>query len=439
MRGRLLFLAFLVVFFTTNVAFGETFNVTTPEEFQNALTIAQSNGEDDIINVAAGTYNITSTLTYSTNNGDSGHTLTIQGAGADQTVLDGGGSVRILYIDTGADDSGGDVTIKGMAFENGNANQFHGGAIRFLCNDANMTIENNTFLGNSAYSGGAVDASAGSGTKIINNKFIENSAIDIGGACSVHGGAIIKNNTFLSNCARCGGGMEIWSGTVTITNNAFSQNCATDIGGGVYVYSSKAIITNNTFSGNSADEGGGVYADAVYGTATITNNTFSGNLADNYGGGVYGMLYHEIDILNVYNNILFDNAAGAGGNDGDDLYIEIGYKGATVNLYNNDFSGNADFDTGQSEDLYIDCTDKYHHAGNIQEDPQFVDPVNGDFHIKPTSSCIDKGNNSAPELPSTDFEGNPRIINGTVDIGTDEYRNPVCGRAMPWLHLLLVE
>jgi len=203
--------------------------------------------------------------------------------------------------------------------------------------------------------------------------------------------------------------MEIWSGTVTITNNAFSQNCATDIGGGVYVYSSKAIITNNTFSGN---------------------------LADNYGGGVYGMLYHEIDILNVYNNILFDNAAGAGGNDGDDLYVDSGdIFGSTVNLYNNDFSGNANFNTGQSEDLYISYTEKYHHANNIQKDPQFVDPVNGDFHIKPTSPCIDKGNNSAPELPSTDFDGDPRIINGTVDIGADEYRNPVCGRAMPWLHL----
>jgi len=151
------------------------------------------------------------------------------------------------------------------------------------------------------------------------------------------------------------------------------------------------------------------------------------------------MLYHEIDILNVYNNILFDNAAGAGGNDGDDLYIEIGYKGATVNLYNNDFSGNADFDTGQSEDLYITYTDNYHHADNIQKDPQFVDPVNGDFHLKSNSPCIDKGKNDAPGLPDTDFDGNPRIINGTVDIGADECRKSVSRKPMPRLHLLLGE
>ena len=88
MKARLLFLVFLVAFLATNVAFGETFNVTNLEEFQDALTTAESNGEDDIINVAEGTYNITSTLNYSTNDGDSGHTLTIQGAGVDKTILE---------------------------------------------------------------------------------------------------------------------------------------------------------------------------------------------------------------------------------------------------------------------------------------------------------------------------------------------------------------
>ncbi|CAD7772099.1 hypothetical protein BLFGPEAP_00714 [Candidatus Methanoperedenaceae archaeon GB50] len=146
MRARLLFLVFLVAFLATNVAFGKTFNVTSPEEFQSALTIAQSNGQDDTINVAEGTYIITSTLTYSTNNGDSGHKLTIQGAGADKTVLDGGGSVQILYIDTGTD--GGDVTIKDMAFENGNGG--NGGGIYVHGSSINITIKECIFSGNSA-------------------------------------------------------------------------------------------------------------------------------------------------------------------------------------------------------------------------------------------------------------------------------------------------
>ena len=138
---------------------------------------------------------------------------------------------------------------------------------------------------------------------------------------------------------------------------------------------------------------------------------------------------------------MFGNIANAGGNDGDDLYVDSDRDGnsigSTVNLYNNDFSGNANFDTGQSEDLSITYTDNYHHANNIQDDPQFVDPVNGDFHLKPTSPCIDKGTADAPGLPETDFEGDPRIMNDTVDIGADECHNSP--KPMPWLHLLLGE
>jgi len=323
MRVRLLFLAFLVVLLATNVVFGETFNVTNPEEFQNALTIAQSNGEDDVINVAAGTYNITSTLGYSTYDGDGGHKLTIQGAGADKTVLDGGGSVRILYINTDADrnggDRGGDVTIEGIAFKNGYYGYY------------------------------------------------------------------------------CGGGVDVYGSSINIT----IKQCA--------------------FLGNSANDGGGVHAYSLSGTVTITNSTFSGNSANNCGGGVRGYLLYDLATLNVYNNIFFNNTANAG----DDLYVssdgDENYIGSTVNLYNNDFSGNADFDTGQSWDLYITLTDNYHHADNIQKDPQFVDPENGDFHLKSTSPCIDAGTADAPELPDTDFEGDPRVVGAAPDIGADEY------------------
>jgi len=428
MRTRLLFLVFLVALLVTNLVFGKTFNVDTVQEFQNALTEAQSNGQDDTINVAAGTYNTTSTLNYSTNNGDSGHKLTIQGVGADKTVLDGGGSVQILYINTDADnnggDSGGDVTIKDMAFRNGRSGDSGGGV--YVTGDAiNIAIKKCSFSGNLAYGGGGgVYAYSHSGT------------------------VTIANNTFSGNLATglfgTGGGVSAFSdlGTLIITNNTFSGNSAISnrnacLGGGVYACSHSGTVTiaNNTFSENSANWGGGVHVASHFGTITITNNTLSGNSA-NWGGGVGALLYYDPATLNIYNNIFFDNTANKGGNDGDDVSINSdndgNYIGSTVNLYNNDFSGNADFDTGHSEDLCITLTDNYHHANNIQEDPQFVDPVNGDFHLKSNSPCIDKGNNSAPELPDTDFEGNPRILGSAPDIGADEFIKP-----MPWLHLLL--
>ena len=407
MKARLLFLVFLVVLFITNVALGEIFNVTNLEEFQSALTTAESNGEDDTINVAAGTYNITSTLTYKTNDGDSGHTLTIQGAGADKTILDGGGSVQILYIDTGTD--GGDVTIKDMAFENGNGG--NGGGIYVHGSSINITIKKCIFSGNSAEdAGGGVEADSDSGITII-------------------------NNTFSGNLAKYGGGVDAHSDSgITIINNTFSRNSAKDYGGGVsaHSWSGTVTITNNIFSRNSAKYGGGVDAGSDSGT-TIINNTFSGNSASRDGGGIWTRLYYDSAILNIYNNIFFDNTANAGGNDGDDLYVNSdgngNSTGSTVNLYNNNLSGNANFDTGQSEDLFITETDNYSHGGNIQQNPLFVDAENGDFHLQSTSPCIDTGTNDAPHLPDTDKDGKPRIIDGDgdeiaiVDMGAYEFAN----------------
>ena len=58
-------------------------------------------------------------------------------------------------------------------------------------------------------------------------------------------------------------------------------------------------------------------------------------------------------------------------------------------------------------------------------DPQFFDPVNGDYHLRSTSPCVNAGTNGAPELPATDLDGGPRIANGTVDLGCYEFGNSI--------------
>ena len=66
-------------------------------------------------------------------------------------------------------------------------------------------------------------------------------------------------------------------------------------------------------------------------------------------------------------------------------------------------------------------------AGNFSADPQFVDPVNADFHIQISSPCVDAGCN-IPDL-TEDFEGDLRPTAGGgapsgdgsgFDIGADE-------------------
>ena len=64
--------------------------------------------------------------------------------------------------------------------------------------------------------------------------------------------------------------------------------------------------------------------------------------------------------------------------------------------------------------------------GNINADPLFFNPSKSNFHLRATSPCIDRGNNSTPGILSVDFEGDPRIFDGnndgtaTIDMGVDE-------------------
>jgi hypothetical protein len=49
-----------------------------------------------------------------------------------------------------------------------------------------------------------------------------------------------------------------------------------------------------------------------------------------------------------------------------------------------------------------------------------VNLASGDFHLQPTSPCINSGNNAFVQA-ATDFDGNPRIV-ATVDIGAYEFQ-----------------
>ena len=57
----------------------------------------------------------------------------------------------------------------------------------------------------------------------------------------------------------------------------------------------------------------------------------------------------------------------------------------------------------------------------INEDPGFIDPANGNFHLSGVSSCINTGFNDAPCILDTDLGGIPRIIGDVVDMGAYEF------------------
>jgi hypothetical protein len=70
---------------------------------------------------------------------------------------------------------------------------------------------------------------------------------------------------------------------------------------------------------------------------------------------------------------------------------------------------------------YSDIQGGWPGIGNIDADPLFVDDTLDDFHLLPDSPCIDAGDPDYVALPNeTDLDGNPRVVNGRIDMGVYE-------------------
>ncbi len=61
----------------------------------------------------------------------------------------------------------------------------------------------------------------------------------------------------------------------------------------------------------------------------------------------------------------------------------------------------------------------YDGEGNIDQDPLFTDPQQGDFSLQATSPCIDTG--TATQAPETDITGKARPQQAGIDMGAYEY------------------
>ena len=248
-----------------------------------------------------------------------GVNLTIDGLGADEPTVSGGGTEEVFVVSPGVV-----ATIDKLTIANGLAVQ-GGGIDNFGTLTVNQcTLTDNTAIGGSgdsttpdAANGGAIANEVGASLTLTQCLVTANVAAaspgndSFGGALLNLGSATVANCTFTGNQATGGGSASYFDGstggaiegfgfppsqlygsTITVTGSTFNNNEAISASGSVYgvggavdlEFGVVATISNSSFTGNEATGGAG--CDANGGaintegcTLTLTNSFFTANRA----------------------------------------------------------------------------------------------------------------------------------------------------------------
>lgn len=365
--------------------------------------------------------------TYYENINFNGKAVTVTSSGGPSvTIIDGGQNGPVVTFDSAENMSSGlnGVTIQnGYASPNGSYDSGRGGGIQIV--NSSPTVTGNVISNNSALCGMGIYIDGGS--PVIKNN-------------------TISNNTQPSNDGGCGGGGIEVTGSSTspgspliegnvITNNSLNPG-GDSFGGGIFVYDfSEPTIRNNVIKGNTAYNGGAIAISSFLGTVVV-QNVITNNTSLYTGAG----LYVTGSNVNIANNTIVGNLNSSG------IFVWSNSP-QTITVSNNivipaagQFYAitcspglNTLSPVFSRNDVYIGFSggwsgvcDYTASPGNISADPLFVNPAS-DFHLQPNSPAIDAGTNGAPNLPQTDFAGNPRILDGnndcvsTVDMGAYEF------------------
>ncbi|WP_136515433.1 right-handed parallel beta-helix repeat-containing protein [Geomonas edaphica] len=237
-----------------------------------------------------------------------------------------------------------------------------------------------------------------------------------GGAVSIHEGFfLIKNCEFTGNVSsKDGAAIRGTSTRGSIEGCSFTRNISAGSGGAVNCFYLDRVL-DCAFIGNSADlDGGAICMDRGINQGFI-NCLFTENEAQ-HGGAVYCA---EMYPSGFFTNCTFvHNRARVGGGavHCNSLAEE---SGVTLRIANAIIWGNLPNQIGvlrsdSVEVTYSDIMGGFAGAGNIDADPMFK---GGKFLLRQHSPCINAGTLNATDLPATDFEGNPRVVDGIPDMG----------------------
>jgi hypothetical protein len=406
---------------------------TASQDIQAAIDAAE---DGDTVRVAAGTYKITTTLVVK-------KSITIQGAGAESTVIDAQGKCQCIKL-------GKASTLRGFTITGGKAREGAGVA----CGGGSV-VTACTIIGNTAERyGGGISVRAG-GRKpvtatVSNCKIVQNRVID-----------------YMHTDTPWGGGGIYADGSVVVTNCVIQANEAAQRAGGIWCHGGATLAENCTITNNRAygkrkrnpnghgsmeEGGGGAYcdfggqlrgcviyenhADRIGGGAVLSTNgrakncTITKNTSGLSGAGV-----QTLGPGHVVNSIVIQNSSGENGDVNDDVYVSHYYHVdvhqlmlgkaylrhsciGTTKLHYTRYRFYLGRTAGYDPNNYKNQSNEVKLA---EPNPRFVDAGKGNFRITAGSACIDAGlNEKWMDDNAKDIDGHSRVFNETVDIGAFE-------------------
>jgi hypothetical protein len=312
-------------------------------------------------------------------NTTSGVSLTIEGNGANSTIVIGNTGSSVFYISNAA------VTITALTITGGRY-QLGGG----VYNEGTATVSDDTFSDNSSFFYGGAFFNAGTAV-LTNDAFTDNSSNILGGAVYNGGVATLSGDTFSGDSSEEGG--AVFNGADgTLTNDTFAGDSATF--GGALFNGGDGSFSDDTFIGDSATYGGGLYNDQV---ASLTNDTLSSDTASSAGGGIY-----NVAALDVANSI-FDGASCA--NSG--VLADNGY-----NVESDASCGSLPSDVTNSSS--INLASSLAANGSAGPETLAIDPTSSAYDVVPAANCT----------ITTDERGDsrPGVAGASCDAGAFEYQ-----------------
>ncbi|MFC1492875.1 choice-of-anchor Q domain-containing protein [candidate division KSB1 bacterium] len=362
--------------------------INVPSYYPTIQSAIDSSVDGDTILVGPGTYienvnfygkNITvGSLFFTT--GDTAY--------ISQTIIDGNEDGSVATFSNGEEPTS---LLIGFTITNGDAAR--GGGIYLY--ESSPTLTNLKISRNSAINGEGPSEGGGiylddSNPTLINVTISGNSATGISGAW--------------------GGGIYLSGSNPTLINVKINENSARSAGGGIYCFHSNPTLTNVIISDNTADAGGGIHIH-FYSNPIITNTTICGNTATNTYYNAGGGFYSDDSDPKLVNSIVWDNSPQ------EIIFFPTVYSGSITISYSNIQGGKGGIITNPN-------TTVNWLEGNIDADPNFIGASVHPLQLSPSSPAINAGNpdTTGLALPRIDLAGNPRILDGIIDMGAYEYQ-----------------